>query len=218
MKTATTNLVYWTTFCHGTIELNQQKSRSTPAREYVVDCGSEHNRMKYIAAGVIGQMSDAEDVVQQAYSIAIEKNQCFDTRDQFLGWLAGIVKCCALNVRRKRIRRKTSSVDPAEIQNFVVDEKSEEKTSKIDGRDLETLKDSFDDDVMSALENISEDARTCMLLKSVENLSYKEISTLMKIPEGTAMSMVHRARTSLRRDLASHDFARTADIGTGRNQ
>lgn len=198
--------------------MNQQKARSTPAREYVVDCGAEHNRMKYIAAGVIGKMADAEDVVQQAYSIAIEKNQSFDTREQFLGWLAGIVKYCALNVRRKRTRRKTSSVDPTEIQNFVVDSKVTENTSKIDGRDLETLKDSFDDDVMRALENISEDARTCMLLRSVENLSYKEIAGLMKIPEGTAMSMVHRARTSLRRDLASHDFARTADAGTGANQ
>ena len=184
----------------------------------MVDCGAEHNRMKYIAGGVIGNMADAEDVVQQAYSIAIEKNQSFDTRDQFLGWLAGIVKYCALNVRRKRIRRKTSSVDPTEIQNFVVDNKSVTEPSKIDGKDLEALKDSFDDDVMRALENISEDARTCMLLRSVENLSYKEISTLMKIPEGTAMSMVHRARTSLRRELANHDFARTADIGTGTNQ
>ena len=174
--------------------------------------------MKYIAAGVIGKMADAEDVVQQAYSIAIEKNQSFDSRDQFLGWLAGIVKYCALNVRRKRIRRKTNSVDPTEIQNFVVDNNSLDESSKIDGRDLESLKDSFDDDVMRALENISEDARTCMLLRSVQNLSYKEISKLMKIPEGTAMSMVHRARTSLRRELANHDFARTADGGTGINQ
>ena len=127
--------------------------------------------MKYIAAGVIGKMADAEDVVQQAYSIAIEKNQSFDSRDQFLGWLAGIVKYCALNVRRKRIRRKTNSVDPTEIQNFVVDNNSLDESSKIDGRDLESLKDSFDDDVMRALENISEDARTCMLLRSVQNLS-----------------------------------------------
>lgn len=207
-----------TTISPGIVELNQQNSSPNSAREYVVDCASEHNRMKYIAAGVIGKMADAEDVVQQAYSIAIEKNQSFDSRDQFLGWLAGIVKYCALNVRRKRIRRKTNSVDPTEIQNFVVDNNSLDESSKIDGRDLESLKDSFDDDVMRALENISEDARTCMLLRSVQNLSYKEISKLMKIPEGTAMSMVHRARTSLRRELANHDFARTADGGTGINQ
>jgi len=196
--------------------LNQRNPRSVTAREYVVDCGIEHNRMKYIAAGIIGKMSDAEDVVQQAYSIAIEKNQSFGSRDQFLGWLAGIVKYCALNVRRKRLRRKTSAVDPAEMQGFVVDGSSTETASKIDARDLDSLKDSFDDDVMRALENISEDARTCLLLKTVENMSYKEIASLMQIPEGTAMSMVHRARTALRRDLANHDFAQPA-VGNGMN-
>ena len=184
----------------------------------MVDCGIEHNRMKFIAAGIIGKMTDAEDIVQQAYSIAIEKNQSFGSRDQFLGWLAGIVKYCALNVRRKRIRRKTSPVDPTEMQSFVVDDKSVEKASKIDAKNLESLRDSFDDDVMRALENVSEAARTCLLLKSVENMSYKEIATLMQIPEGTAMSMVHRARTSLRRELANHDFARTSDVGDGKNR
>jgi len=42
--------------------------------------------MKFIAAGITGEMADAEDIVQHAYSIAIEKNQSFDSRDKFLGW------------------------------------------------------------------------------------------------------------------------------------
>lgn len=163
-------------------------------------------------------MSDAEDIVQQAYSIAIEKDQSFGSREQFLGWLTGVVKYCALNVRRKSARRKTSAVDPSDMQVFVVDKSSSDTTSKIDINNLESLKGSFDDEVMRALGNISDDARTCLLLKSVENMSYKEIATLVQIPEGTAMSMVHRARTALRRELASHDFARTSDAGEGRNQ
>jgi len=134
---------------------------------------------------------------------------------EILGWLAGVVKYCALNVRRKRIRRKTNSVDPSDMQGFVVDSSMPETASKIDAKNLETLKDSFDDEVMRALENISDDARTCLLLKSVEKMSYKEIATLMQIPEGTAMSMVHRARTSLRKELANHDFARASDVGKG---
>lgn len=163
--------------------------------------------MKCIAAGVIGRMSDAEDIVQQAYSIAIEKNQAFETRDQFLGWLAGIVKHCGLNFRRKIQRRKTNPVDPSEMQKQTVDSKSAEAASELDPHDLNSMRDSFDDEVMQALQKISVDARTCMLLKSVGNMSYKEIAALMEIPEGTAMSMVHRARTSLRKDLANHEFA-----------
>ena len=198
--------------------MNQRNSSLTNAREYVGDCMLEHNRMKFIAAGIVGKMTDAEDIVQQAYSIAIEKNQSFGSRDQFLGWLAGVVKYCALNVRRKRIRRKTSPVDPSDMQSFVVDSSSTETASKIDAKNLESMKGSFDDEVMRALGKISDDARTCLLLKSVENMSYKEIATLVQIPEGTAMSMVHRARTALRRELADHDFARNSDVGKGTNQ
>lgn len=203
---------------NGIIDLNQRNPRPRTARDFVIDCGAEHNRMKFIAAGITGEMADAEDIVQHAYSIAIEKNQSFDSRDKFLGWLAGIVKYCALNFRRKNVRRKTNSVDPSEIQKFVVDRNSVETAAKIDPKDLESIKDSFDDDVMRALGNISDDARTCILLRSVENLSYKEIAALMRIPEGTAMSMVHRARTSLRRDLANHDFARSSGAGTETNR
>jgi len=187
--------------------VNLQNSNLTTARNYIVQCGGEHNRMKCIAAGVIGRMSDAEDIVQQAYSIAIEKNQAFETKDQFLGWLAGIVKHCGLNFRRKRQRRKTNPVDPSEMQNQTSDNATTETASEFDPHDIDSMRDSFDDEVMQALQNISVDARTCMLLKSVGNMSYKEIAALMNIPEGTAMSMVHRARISLRKDLANHAFA-----------
>ena len=169
--------------------------------------------MKCIAAGVIGNMSDAEDIVQQAYAVAIEKNQSFETQDKFLGWLAGIVRHCALNDRRKRLRRKTNPVDPSNIQKYVGDVQSVESGGTLDAGDLASLQKEFDDEVIKALESISVEARTCMLLKIVENLSYKEISVLMQIPEGTAMSMVHRARTSLRTALANHEFARPADEG-----
>lgn len=196
------------------IDLNQQNSRSTCARDFVAECGAEHNLMKSIAAGVIGRMSDAEDIVQQAYSIAIEKNQMFETREKFLGWLVRTVKNCALNFRRKNIRRKTNAVDPAEIQNFAAANESVGTVAEIDSFNFESMQDAFDDDVLRAMSRIPEDARTCMLLKTVEKLSYREIGSLMQIPEGTAMSMVHRARTTLRKELANHEFAHTTRRGT----
>ena len=69
------------------------------------------------------------------------------------------------------------------------------------------LEESFDDEVLRALNSLSDDARICVMLRIVEKLTYKEISSYMEIPEGTAMSMVHRARTSLRKSLATHEFA-----------
>ena len=56
---------------------------------------------------------------------------------------------------------------------------------------------------LAALEELSEEARCCLLLRIVEDLAYSEIAQLLAIPEGTAMSHVHRAKATLRRRLAS---------------
>lgn len=165
--------------------------------------------MKCIAAAVLGTHTDAEDVVQQAYAIAITKNQKFPTLDKFLGWLAGIVKNCALNHRKKNRRRKTNPTDPTMLSELVEDhsEVISIATESNSNQSNTKLEDSFDDEVLKALNSLPEDARICILLRTVEKMSYKEISAYMAIPEGTAMSMVHRSRTKLRELLATHEFA-----------
>jgi DNA-directed RNA polymerase specialized sigma24 family protein len=41
-----------------------------------------------------------------------------------------------------------------------------------------------------------------LLLRTIEQMEYSEISKVLQIPEGTAMSHVHRARQHLRERLA----------------
>ena len=147
---------------------------------------------------------DAEDIVQQAYQIAITKNQKFPSQDKFMGWLVGIVKHCALNHRKKKRVRKTFATDSSTLDRVVQQQPIPEPLDSKAGFGLE---EAFDDEVLRALNALTDDARICLLLRIVEKLSYKEIASYMEIPEGTAMSMVHRARTSLRKSLASHEFA-----------
>jgi RNA polymerase sigma-70 factor (ECF subfamily) len=52
------------------------------------------------------------------------------------------------------------------------------------------------------LGDVGEVARACLLLRTLEGLEYAEISRLLEIPEGTAMSHVHRTRRYLRDRLA----------------
>ena len=40
-----------------------------------------------------------------------------------------------------------------------------------------------------------------MLLRTIQKLSYTEIAEIMQIPEGTAMSHVHRSKNELRNRL-----------------
>ena len=57
-------------------------------------------KLTAIAAGILGHLEDAEDIVQQAAGIAIEKGKRFDSGPHLVGWLAGVVRHCALNHRR----------------------------------------------------------------------------------------------------------------------
>ena len=59
----------------------------------------------------------------------------------------------------------------------------------------------FDDAVLAALNTLGETARACLLLRTILDLSYRELAETLEIPEGTAMSHVHRARAAMRKAL-----------------
>ena len=179
--------------------LNTKTANS--ARSFAERCRNVSTRLACLAAGIIGDRRDAEDIVQQAILIAIEKNNDFESESHFTGWLAGIVRNCALNHRRKSARRKTQPTDPAEMVVGAVGAVAS-PVNPATGR-LKPLQGSFDDRMKSALQQISPKARSCLLLRTVEGLDYKEISLLMDMPEGTAMNLVHRSKKKLRTILQS---------------
>lgn len=61
--------------------------------------------------------------------------------------------------------------------------------------------DAFDDSLTRALGELGEMARACLLLRTIVELTYAEIAEVLGIPEGTAMSHVHRSRRTLREVL-----------------
>lgn len=184
------------------------------ARNFVANCDDAASRLACIAVGITGQRDNAEDIVQQAIAIAIEKDPGFETREQFMAWLVGIVKNCALNYRRKKIRRRTHASNPAGLANIETNQPVDQPIDHATG-DLLPLQQSFDDRVKSALLKLNPDARCCLLLRSIEQLSYKEISLLMQIPQGTAMNMVHRSKKTLRELLSVDTDDKTGEAGSG---
>ena len=55
--------------------------------------------------------------------------------------------------------------------------------------------------VQTALAALTEDFRTVLILKEVENLKYEEIAEIVGCPIGTVRSRIHRARLDLRDKL-----------------
>ena len=157
--------------------------------------------MACIAAAVLGTRNEAEDLVQQAIAIAIEKNPKFDEPSKFEAWLAGIVRNCALNHRRKRKRRRTYPTAPERLRESKQTSDISHPLDSQTGQVL-PLQTNFDDDVLRALQLLTDQARACLLLRVVEGMSYDEISNLLGIPTGTAMNLVFRAKNKLREQLS----------------
>jgi RNA polymerase sigma-70 factor (ECF subfamily) len=175
---------------------------ATDPQAFAAHFREAYPRLTLVAAAVVGDRQIAEDVVQEAAIIAFQKAADFRPGTNFAAWLAVIVRHCALNERRKIQYRKTYAADPARLVQF--DGPAVPTPSPVARHTGRLLDDqaSFDDELVAALNQLTDDARCCLLLRTVEKLSYAEIAELMQMPEGTAMSHVHRSRATLRRLLS----------------
>jgi RNA polymerase sigma-70 factor (ECF subfamily) len=160
-------------------------------------------RLYLIAAGIVGDRTQAEDIVQESAIIALEKLDQFETGSSFGAWLAEIVRRCSLNYARKLRKRKTIVSDPHLLEETREVHDTPPSAWPINDQtgSLASDQSHFDDELLRALNGISPEARCCLLLRVVQNLSYAEISELLQIPEGTAMSHVHRSKRTLRRAI-----------------
>ena len=160
-----------------------------------------YKRLWLLAAAILSDRHMAEDVVQDAGIVALGQLDKFKAGTNFLAWMSQIVRLQAFNRSRKRTRRKTSSVDPvtldAQPQNSVASDLDPSRAGELPPE--QTF---FDDEVVSALGELRDVARACLLLRTLHQLSYADIGAMLDIAEGTAMSHVHRSKAALRKRLS----------------
>ena len=144
----------------------------------------------------------AEDITQEALAIAWTKIKQFDPKTNFTAWTAAFVRNVALNHRRKTVRNKTVQTDDLNATPAIETQSADQLLGPAGS--LRPDQPHFDDRVMSALTNLNDTARSCLLLRTIRDLDYDTISQLLEIPPGTAMSHVHRARQTLRQTLKHH--------------
>lgn len=156
-----------------------------------------------IAAGIIRDTTAAEDIVQDAAITAMDRLDQFKPGTNFKAWMAQFVRYTAMNHRRRAARRSAASLDAADAGNTPAPTTTEQPTGVVTtSGDLPDNQPWLDDQLMAELQLIDPVPRACLLLRTIEGLGYREIGELLEVPQGTAMSHVHRARLRLRKRLA----------------
>lgn len=199
-------------------EVAQVASAGGPAKfDFAAEYQKAYRVLWVVAAGVLGRSGGAEDVLQEAALLALGKIDQFQPGTHFAAWMAQMVRYVALNQLRKQTRSQTASLDSTAepfTRSLPHRESSPEPAMQLGARgEMPAGQSSFDDDLSRALSSLTDVARGCLLLRTVEGRDYAEIGQVLGIPEGTAMSHVHRSRMRLREQLLERQAARAEKEG-----
>ncbi len=145
-------------------------------------------RLRRYARTLAFDSAQADDLTQQTLERALLHWQQFDAQRDMTVWLLSIAHNAHLDGLRRDSRMTVT--DPTEV------ERVQDAGGGDPGVDVGLRL-----DLLAALRLLSPDQREALLLVCVEQMSYAEVAEVMRIPIGTVMSRVCRARAVLRRFL-----------------
>jgi len=179
-----------------------------PDHEIIADClqGQTHafgelvvryqNRLYNSLSHMLESVEDAHDVTQDTFVHAFVKLHTFRGQSAFYSWLFRIALNSAASHRRKG-RRTAVSLDASRDQTGFEPTDTHPETppgSHLEIVERQTL-------VQRALEQLTPEYRTVLVLKEMEGFSYEEIAAVVECPIGTVRSRIHRARIELKSRL-----------------
>jgi len=147
-----------------------------------------------LARWLMRNETEAEDVVQDAYVRAISHFAGFRGGDG-RAWLLTIVRnTCYDRLKQKASSRQNADFDEA-VHSFGRQTPTPETTLLLAERT---------ELVRKSLAELPAQYREVLVLREMEQMSYREIASMAGIPQGTVMSRLNRARQQLEQILLGH--------------
>ena len=152
-------------------------------------------RLFRVAIRMVGDMAEAEDVVQETFIKAYRALSQFRGDSAFFTWLYRIAVNAARNSLESKGRRlpelhsnKSDDDETFDVELYLND---------IDTPESLLLSKQIAQTVNQAMEALPEDWRMALSLREIDGLSYEEIAEMMACPIGTVRSRIFRARESI---------------------
>ena len=150
-------------------------------------------RLRRFAYGLTGNVEKADELLQAACERALAKSVHWQVGSRLDYWMYRIIRNLhidelrALDVRKRSLDEISAMSEQESESRYILE-------SQIAA-----------EEVHRAMQGLSEDHRTILLLVGVEGYSYKEVAEILQIPMGTVTSRLIRARKALIGELSSSE-------------
>lgn len=164
-----------------------------------------HNRRIYsLCYRFTSSQDDAQDLTQDVFIRVYRTLASYDAdKGAFTTWIMTLTRNLLVDhFRRSKQDRVTDSIDAGlgeEEDSLSLSNRLEDRGPTPDDRlaSKETQK-----LVQQALARLSPELREAVILRDLQDMDYKEIAKVLRVPEGTVKSRINRGRTELGRLLS----------------
>lgn len=162
-----------------------------------------HRRIYNICYRFAGSADDAQDLTQDVFVKMYKTLDTYDVaRGAFMTWVTTITRNLLVDhFRRSKHDRMTDSLDatPSEHEDAMpLSDRIQDKSLPPDAR-VQTRE--TGEAVHGALQKLSPELREAVILRDLQDMDYREIATVLRVPEGTVKSRINRGRAELARLL-----------------
>lgn len=175
-----------------------QQARDGDTQAFGILVERYQRRVVGVAMAVVHNQDDALELAQETFIRAYENLGKFESRSSFSTWLYRIAANISIDFRRREGRHIVLRGEEGEHE---LDRLPSERGDSF----LESARGELGRRLQRALQELTPEHRTVILLREVEGLSYDEISEVLQSPRGTVMSRLHYARDRLRTILNDLD-------------
>lgn len=153
------------------------------------------------ALGIVQVPSDAEDIAQEVFVQVYQSVSSFKGDSKFSTWLYRITITKSLDHERRKKRKKrfafVKSLFGEDTEVLVHPPDFNHPGVQLDKKEDAAI-------LFEAIRELPQNQRIAFTLHKVEGLSYQEVSEVMKTSISSVESLMHRAKTNLRKNLENH--------------
>ena len=147
-----------------------------------------------VACKMFSNPEDAEDIAQDVLIKAYKNIDKFDFNSSFSTWLYRITTNTCIDEMRKRKGKETYSIDEEDEESGL---SLQIKDTSPDAEETVIQQETVSE-VRRAIDKLSEEHKTVIILRDLQDLSYEEVADTLGINVGTVKSRLARARKNLK--------------------